>query len=67
MNVVIPNPHIADDMEAERLWQAWLDARALAMESGRLADGIAAGHAWAAFLALYARIEIDPAGGGGRP
>lgn len=66
MNVVIPQPHIADDMEAERLWQAWLDARALAMESGRLADGIAAGHAWAAFLALYARVE-KPAQDGGRP
>ena len=66
MNVVIPPPHPADDMEAERLWQAWLDARAVAMESGRLADGIAAGHAWAAFLALFARIE-KPDVRGGRP
>lgn len=66
MNIVIPQPHIADDMEAERLWQAWIDARALAMETGRIGDGIAAGHAWAAFLALYARIE-KPAQDGGRP
>lgn len=66
MNVVIPNPHPADSMEAERLWQAWLDARAVAMESGRLADGIACGRAWAAFMSLFARIE-KPTQDGGRP
>ena len=66
MTIVIPQPHIADDAEAERLWQAFLDARAIAQESHRLADGIAAGHAWAAFLALFARVE-KPTQVGGRP
>ncbi|KPH79341.1 hypothetical protein [Bosea vaviloviae] len=66
MNVVIPPRHPTDDMEAERLWQAWLDARKVAQASDRIEDGIAAGHAWAAFLALFARVE-KPARGGGRP
>lgn len=66
MTIIIPNPHPADHMEAERLWQAWLDARKVAQASDRIEDGIAAGHAWAAFLALFARIE-KPAQDGGRP
>jgi hypothetical protein len=39
--------------ETERRWSAYLVARQKAEQTGRIEDGIAAGEAWAAFLALF--------------
>ncbi len=39
--------------DADRLWQRFFDARSVAMESLEIADGAAAGRAWARFLAVY--------------
>lgn len=37
----------------DRLWQEWLEARAKALETLDIDDGIAAGRAWSAFLAEF--------------
>jgi hypothetical protein len=37
----------------DRLWQEWLQARAKALETLDIDDGIAAGRAWSAFLAEF--------------
>lgn len=55
------------DTEMERLWDAYVYAREVAERSDHIADGIAAGMAWKAFLTLFlddgqAR-KIFPSGG----
>jgi hypothetical protein len=35
------------------LWETWLTARKRALETGLLADGLAAGHAWRRFLEAF--------------
>lgn len=40
----------AKDERLQVLWQAYLEARAKADSSGDIADGIAAGKAWAAWV-----------------
>lgn len=37
----------------ERLWREWLEARQRAMESNKIGDGVAAGRAWARWLAEF--------------
>lgn len=37
----------------DRLWREWLDARAKAQSSGDINDGVAAGRAWARWLAEF--------------
>ncbi len=37
----------------DRLWQEWLEARAKALETLDIDDGIAAGRAWSAFLSEF--------------
>lgn len=39
----------------DRLWREWLRARAKAQESQDIADGVAAGRAWARWLAEFER------------
>ncbi len=39
--------------DADLLWQRFLDARCVAMKSLKIADAMAAGHAWAEFLAVF--------------
>lgn len=39
----------------DRLWQEWLAARAKAQASQDIADGVAAGRAWARWLAEFER------------
>ena len=44
MNVLIPQPHVADDMEAERLWQAprdWLELASMPDGAIRMPSGAA--------------------------
>ena len=41
----------------DRLWQEWLIARAKALETLDINDGIAAGRAWSAFLAEFVPDE----------
>lgn len=41
------------DERLQTLWSAYLDARAKAETSGRVEDGIAAGKAWAAWVAPF--------------
>jgi hypothetical protein len=41
----------------DRLWQEWLIARAKALETLDIDDGIAAGRAWSAFLAEFVPDE----------
>lgn len=39
----------------DRLWREWLAARAKAQASQDIADGVAAGRAWARWLAEFER------------
>jgi hypothetical protein len=39
----------------ERRWEAFVAAKAQAERTGAIADGIAAGRAWAAFLAAFVK------------
>ncbi|WP_041358296.1 hypothetical protein [Nitrobacter hamburgensis] len=41
------------ETRVERLWSEWLAARAKALETLNIDDGIAAGRAWSAFLAEF--------------
>jgi hypothetical protein len=43
-----PDPQYLDD-----LWGRWLAARTRAMQTGKLQDGIEAGHRWRDFLAAF--------------
>jgi len=52
----IPRP--CGDVEPaglERRWEAFVAAKAQAERTGAIADGIAAGRAWAAFLAAFVK------------
>lgn len=50
MGVVVPLPGAANIHAA---WSAYCAAREKAERSGRIEDGIAAGHAWRAWLSLF--------------
>ncbi len=41
------------ETRVERLWREWLDARAKALETLDIDDGVAAGRAWARWLAEF--------------
>lgn len=52
-------PVVQIETRVERLWREWLDARAKALETLDIDDGVAAGRAWARWLA-----EFEPASNG---
>jgi hypothetical protein len=45
-----------------RAWQKYVERARLAQVSHRIEDGIAAGHAWAEFLDLFAPVPRPPRG-----
>jgi hypothetical protein len=54
-----PNPKRVD-----HLWERWLLARRRAMDSGKLADGVEAGHRWREFLSAFvASPALQPEAG----
>lgn len=46
------------DAEMERRWTAYVEAREVAERSDHIADGIAAGMAWKAFLDVFGRDPV---------
>lgn len=48
-------PRAGHDQDIDRLFGAYCDAMRRAQASPRIEDGIAAGHAWRAFMDAFAR------------
>jgi hypothetical protein len=46
-------PVVQIETRVERLWREWLAARAKALETLDIDDGVAAGRAWARWLAEF--------------
>jgi hypothetical protein len=52
------------ETEPERLWSAFVEARDWAWNSGNIADGIASGRAYAAFLQTFLGPDLPRTIGG---